>query len=46
MTLKLKLLVKVAKKRLKEGMTIDEILDNWPNLTDSEKDEIRKAVES
>ena len=46
MSLKLKLFIKVAKRRVKEGMTIDEVLLEWPNLSEDEKNTIRKAVKN
>ena len=46
MSLKLKLFIKVAKRRAKEGMTIDEVLSEWPNLSEDEKNTIREAVKN
>ena len=46
MSLKLKLFIKVAKRRVKEGMTIDEVLSEWTNLSEDEKNTIREAVKN
>lgn len=46
MSLKLKLFIKVAKRRIKEGMPIDEVLSEWPNLSEDEKNTIREAVKN
>lgn len=46
MSLKLKLFIKVAKRRIKEGTTIDEVLSEWPNLSEDEKNTIREAVKN
>ena len=46
MSLKLKLLIKVAKRRIKECMIIDEVLSEWPNLSEDEKNTIREAVKN
>lgn len=46
MSLKLRLFIKVAKRRVKEGMTIDEVLSEWPNLSEDEKNAIREAVKN
>lgn len=37
-------MIKVAKKRIAQGESINDILDGWSKLTESEKEEIRKAV--
>ena len=46
MSLKLKLFIKVAKRRIKEGMIIDEVLSEWSNLSEDEKNTIREAVKN
>lgn len=46
MSLKLRLFIKVAKRRVKEGMTIDGVLSEWPNLSEDEKNAIREAVKN
>lgn len=46
MLLKLKLFIKVAKRRIKEGITIDEVLSKWSNLSEDEKNTIREAVKN
>ena len=46
MSLKLKLFIKVAKRRVKEGMTMDAALSEWPNLSEDEKNTIREAVKN
>ena len=45
MNAKIRLLSRVAKRRIKVGETLDEILENWTSLTDEEKNAIREAVE-
>lgn len=42
--LEMKLLKKVAKRRVAQGENIDDILANWIKLTDEERKEIRKVV--
>lgn len=42
--LEMKLLKKVAKRRVVQGENIDDILNDWTKLTDEERDEIRKVV--
>ena len=42
--LEMKLLQKVAKRRVAQGENIDDILADWTKLTDEERDEIRKVV--
>ncbi len=42
--LEMKLLKKVAKRRVAQGENIDDILNDWTKLTDEERDEIRKVV--
>ena len=41
----MKLMIKVAKRRVGQGEKLDDILASWTNLTEEEKEEIRKAVE-
>lgn len=36
--------VRVIKRRMKQGETLDDILSSYPKLTDAEKEELRKAV--
>lgn len=36
--------VRVIKRRLSAGESLDDILDSYPKLTDAEKEELRKAV--
>lgn len=40
----LKLMVKVAKRRVAQGGDLEEILSAWTNLSEEDKEEIRKAV--
>lgn len=42
--LEMKLLKKVAKRRVAQGENIDDILADWTKLTDEEREEIRKVV--
>lgn len=42
--LEMKLLKKVAKRRVAQGENIDDILTDWTKLTDEEREEIRKIV--
>lgn len=42
--LEMKLLKKVAKRRVAQGENIDDILADWTKLTDEEMEEIRKVV--
>lgn len=42
--LEMKLLKKVAKRRVAQGELIDDILNDWPKLSDEEREEIRKVV--
>lgn len=44
MTPKIRLLVRVAKRRIAAGETIDDVLDGWPALSDADKEAVRKAV--
>ena len=44
MSAKIRIMIRVAKRRMATGETIDEILEGWPNLTDEEKQEIRDGV--
>lgn len=42
--LEMKLLKKVAKRRVAQGENIDDILADWTKLADEEREEIRKVV--
>lgn len=44
MSAKIRIMVRVAKRRMAEGEDIETILAGWPKLTDEEKQEIRDAV--
>lgn len=44
MTAKIRVMVRVAKRRIAAGEDIETILSAWPSLTDSEKEQIRAAV--
>ena len=36
--------VRVIKRRMAAGESLDDILGSYPKLTDAEKEELRKAV--
>lgn len=36
--------IRVIKRRMAAGESLDDILDSYPKLTDTEKEELRKAV--
>ena len=40
----LRIYVRVVKRRMKAGETLEEILDSYPNLTEEDKEQIREAV--
>lgn len=44
MSAKIRLMVRVAKRRVAAGESIDEVLAGWPALSDDEKEQIREAV--
>ena len=44
MSAKIRVMVRVARRRMAEGEGIEAILESWPKLTDKEKQEIRDAV--
>ena len=44
MSAKIRIMVRVAKRRIAEGEDLETILSGWPKLTDEEKQEIRDAV--
>lgn len=44
MNAKIRVMVRVARRRMAEGEGIEAILESWPKLTDEEKQEIRDAV--
>jgi uncharacterized protein (DUF433 family) len=39
-----KLMIRVIKNRMADGETFDEIIKDYPKLTDSEVEELREAV--
>lgn len=45
MNAKIRLMVRVASRRIEAGKKIEDILDSWTALTEEEKKEIREAVE-
>ena len=45
MTLALKLLCRVVKRRVNVGETLDTVLKDYPKLTDAEKETVRNAVQ-
>lgn len=44
MSAMIRVMVRVARRRMAEGEGIEAILESWPKLTDEEKKEIRDAV--
>ena len=38
------IMVRVIKRRIAEGENLEDILANYPKLTEEEKQELRKAV--
>lgn len=44
MTLALKLLIRVVKRRVAAGEDIDTVLADYPKLTETEKWQVRKEV--
>ena len=38
------IMVRVIKRRMAEGENLEDILANYPKLTEEEKQELRKAV--
>lgn len=45
MTLALKLLVRVVKRRLAAGETLETVLADYPKLTEDEKETVRNTVQ-
>lgn len=45
MSAKIRLMIRVVKRRIAAGESIEDILAGWPALTDEEKAEIKAAVE-
>jgi hypothetical protein len=45
MNAKIRLLLRVAARRVEAGEKIEDILDSWTALTEEEKKEIREAIE-
>lgn len=39
-----RIMVSAIKARMKQGETLDDILDSYPKLTKEEKQELREAV--
>lgn len=44
MTLALKLLIRVVKRRAAAGEALETILADYPKLTEAEKDAVREAI--
>lgn len=44
MTAKIRVMIRVAKRRITAGESIEAILESWPKLSEEEKQEIRDAV--
>lgn len=38
------IMIRAIKARMKQGETLDDILDSYPKLSEAEKEELRKAV--
>ena len=45
MTLALKLLLRVVKRRVERGETLDAVLRDYPRLTEEEKETVRQTLE-
>lgn len=45
MNAKIRLMVRVASRRIEAGETVDNVLKYWTALTDEEKNAIREAIE-
>lgn len=39
-----KIMIRVLKKRMQEGESLEEILSGYPKLSEKEKQELREAV--
>ena len=44
MTMALRLLLRVVKRRVERGETLERVLADYPKLTEDEKQEIRAAI--
>lgn len=44
MSAMIRVMVRVAKRRMADGEDLEAILESWPKLTDEEKQEIRDAI--
>lgn len=44
MTVKIRIMVRSARRRVNAGEDIETILSNWTKLTEEEKQEIRDAI--
>ena len=38
------IMIRAIKARMKQGETVDDILASYPKLTETEKEDLRKAV--
>ena len=44
MTAKIRVMIRVARRRIDAGENIEDVLAGWPKLSEEEKQEIRDAV--
>lgn len=44
MSAKIRVMIRVAKRRMESGESLDDILNAWTALTDDEKQQIRDAL--
>ena len=42
--MKMRIMIAAAKIRMRQGMTLEEVLAAWPNLTEEEQAQIREAL--
>ena len=42
----LRIFVRVVKRKMAAGRTLDEVFADYPDLTDEDKEQIREAIEN